>query len=129
MRSVFSIDTKLADRRSQLSIVPEVETPKTSTFLDVPGYRRHSEKARPISEITEICDDDIDDDSDHSSIEEDGLSEISEFEEDSEGLSFESVSSTSLPPYHHAILILDRMRAGEASLLFQASRKSKLRSQ
>jgi hypothetical protein len=75
---VFSIDTTLANRRSQLSIVPELDTP--ATFLEVPSYNQ-LEKTRPISEITEIFDE-YDEDED----------DLSEFEEDSEGLSFDSVS-------------------------------------
>jgi hypothetical protein len=74
---VFSIDTQFANRRSQLSIVPELDTP--ATFLEAPGHH-HSEKARPISEITEIFDENDED--------------LSEFEEDSEGLSFDSVSDS-----------------------------------
>jgi hypothetical protein len=77
---IFSIDTEIANRRSQLSIVPELDTP--ATFLEVPGYKEF-DKARPISEITEIFDE-YDEDYDED--------DLSEFEEDSEGLSFDSVS-------------------------------------
>jgi hypothetical protein len=79
---MFSIDTQLANRRSQLSIVPELDTP--ATFLEVPGYHQ-LERTRPISEITEIFDE-YDEDED----------DLSEFEEDSEGLSFDSVSDFAL---------------------------------
>lgn len=71
---VFAIDTQMANRMSQLSIVPELDTP--ATFLETGGERR-CEKGRPVSEVTEILDEESDD--------------LSEFEEDSEGLSFESV--------------------------------------
>jgi hypothetical protein len=71
---IFSIDTQIANRMSQLSIVPELDTP--ATFLEVGGERQF-EIGRPVSEVTEILDEESDD--------------LSEFEEDSEGLSFESV--------------------------------------
>jgi hypothetical protein len=74
---LFSIDTQLANRQSFLSVVPEVESPRT--LLAVPEFRKH----RPISEVTEIYDEE-----DHS--DED---DYSEFEEDSgDQSSWESVS-------------------------------------
>lgn len=77
-QSLFPIDTLLSNRTSLLSIVPELESP--STLLAVPGFE---DKKRPVSEITEILDE-------NSSSHEDE-DDLSEFEEDSEGWSFESV--------------------------------------
>lgn len=73
---LFSIDTQLANRQSLLSVVPEVETP---TLLALPESRKH----RPISEVTEIWDEDDQSDGD----------DYSEFEEDvGDHSSWESVS-------------------------------------
>lgn len=77
-QGLFPIDTQLSNRSSLLSIVPELESP--STFLEVPGLHL-LDKKRPVSEVTEI----FDEDGEHS----DG--DLSEFEEDSEGWNFESV--------------------------------------
>ncbi|KAF2429824.1 hypothetical protein EJ08DRAFT_634589 [Tothia fuscella] len=74
---IFTIDTQLANRISQLSIVPELDTP--STLLELPEEQRF-EKARPISEVTEIYGEDDDGDDEN----------LSEFEEDSEGNSYDS---------------------------------------
>ncbi|TID27339.1 hypothetical protein E2P81_ATG00099 [Venturia nashicola] len=63
---LFSIDTQLANRQSLLSVVPEVETP--TTLLAPPELRKH----RPISEVTEIWDEEDPSDGD----------DYSEFEED-----------------------------------------------
>ena len=83
IQPLFSIDTALANRRSQLSVVPEVDTP--ATFLEISG---RSGKPRPVSDVTEIFEEDDYDYDD----EEDDQDDLSEFEEDSESLSFESVS-------------------------------------
>jgi hypothetical protein len=78
-KPLFSIDIQLANRQSLLSVVPEVETP---TLLALPESRKH----RPISEVTEIYDEE-----DHS----DG-DDYSEFEEDlGDHSSWESVSCLS----------------------------------
>jgi hypothetical protein len=75
--ALFSIDTQLANRQSLLSVVPEVDTP--TTYLGFPERR----KQRPISEVTEIYEEE----------EYIGMDDLSEFEEDSEGLdSWEEVS-------------------------------------
>jgi hypothetical protein len=79
MQSLFSIDTSISNRQSMLSVVPEVDSPAHL------AETRHNdivlERARPMSEITEILDelDFIEDD-------------MSEFEEDSdEAFEFQSV--------------------------------------
>jgi hypothetical protein len=73
---LFSVDTQAANRQSYLSVVPEVESP---TLLALPESRKH----RPISEVTEIWDEEDHSDDDN----------YSEFEEDSgDQSSWESVS-------------------------------------
>lgn len=73
---MFSIDTQAANRQSYLSVVPEVESP---ALLALPESRKH----RPISEVTEIWDEEDHSDDDN----------YSEFEEDSgDQSSWESVS-------------------------------------
>ena len=71
------IQTELANEyaRKHLSVVPEVDTPATATFLSAP----RTEKPRPMSEVTEIFETDEDD-------------ETSDFEEDYDDfISFQSV--------------------------------------
>lgn len=80
MQSLFTIDTSLANRVSLLSIVQEVDTPTN------PDKEMKHPMARPVSEITEILDED----------------DMSDFEEYSdEALSFVSVSASGYQYYGH----------------------------
>ncbi|KAF2405582.1 hypothetical protein EJ06DRAFT_30894 [Trichodelitschia bisporula] len=84
MQPLFAIDTGLANRRIHaLSIVPEVPTPRTNT-LEVPVVR--SAHARPLSEVTQIFEDEEDSSPDDQAYEADEYDDQSLFEEDSESL-------------------------------------------